>query len=58
MRVRHHADMKSVLTEKQQQMLKELRVDRRKEVRVRVFDNEDDLDEMDEPETPPPGTGH
>lgn len=58
MRVRHHADMKSVLTEKQQQMLKDLRVERRKEVRVRVFDNEDDLDEMDEPENPPPGSGH
>ena len=58
MRVRHHADMKSVLTEKQQQMLNELRVERRKEVRVRVFDNDDDLDEMDEPEPPPPGTGH
>ena len=58
MRVRHHAEMKSVLTEKQQQMLKELRVEKRKEVRVRVFEGDDDLDEGEMPATPPPGTGH
>lgn len=42
MQFRHRSEMRSVLTEKQQQMLKELRMERRKEVRVRVFDGEDD----------------
>ena len=46
------------ITDKQQQMLKELRVEKRKEVRVRVFEGDDDLDEGEMPATPPPGTGH
>jgi len=61
MRVRHHAEMKSVLTEKQQQTLKELRSERRMNFRGGMFDrndDRDDMDEPDEPETPQPGTGH
>lgn len=58
MQFRHRAEMKSVLTDKQQQMLKDTRLERRKEVRVRVFEGDDDLKEIDEPDTPPPGGSH
>ncbi len=57
MRFRHQEEMKSVLNDKQQQMLKDLRVERRKEVRVRVFDRDDDLEEIDEPDAPRQGGG-
>jgi Spy/CpxP family protein refolding chaperone len=58
MRYRHRTEMRSVLTDKQQQMLKELRVERRKEVRVRVFERDDDDPEEFEEEIPPdPGSG-
>ncbi|PWB73788.1 hypothetical protein C3F09_04815 [candidate division GN15 bacterium] len=57
MRFRHRTDMRSVLTEKQQQMLKDTRVERRKEVRVRVFDR-DSEQEPNEPDMPPTGGSH
>lgn len=58
MRFRHRTEMRTVLTDKQQQMLKDMRVERRKEVRVRVIEKDDDLKEIDEPDTPPPGGSH
>ena len=58
MQFRHRAEMKSVLNDKQQQMLKDTRLERRKEVRVRVFEGDKDLEEIDEPDTPGPGGSH
>lgn len=58
MRFRHRTEMRSVLTDKQQQMLKELRTERRKEVRVRVFEKDDDnLKDIEEDVAPMPHGG-
>lgn len=59
MQFRHQTEMRSVLTEKQQQMLKDVRMERRKEVRVRVFEGEEGEEEIEEEVAPMPhGSGH
>lgn len=55
-RIHHMADMKSVLTEKQREMLKELRAERGKQVRVRVIEKNGEQ-EIEKDVTPSPNPG-
>lgn len=54
MRVRHHAEMKGVLTEKQQEMLQDLRPGMGMRMHG-MIDQDDDMDEPEEPAAPQPG---
>lgn len=50
MRYRHHAEMQSILTEKQKQMMKEMKAQGPGRMHGEIFDDDNDFDDVDEGE--------